>query len=541
MTIIMSSSNNASSFNPIDLSLIQNQLVSATEEIAIALRRSSFSTNIKERADFSCAMFLGNGEMIAQAENIPVHLGAMPESLLFVLREIEEFFPGDVYISNSPLRGGTHLPDITAVRPIFLKHGGGHPDFFVVNRAHHADVGGKSPGSMPAFSMEIFEEGLVIPPIRIVKKGELQRDILRLILENMRNPRERKGDLMAQISSLSLGEQRLRQILRQWKLDYFRRAIDELLVISESLMREALSIIPHDPVVFEDYLDSDGMTDDPVKIKASIWRKGSDVHVSFEGSSKQRRGNCNAPAAVTKSATYYVFRCLVDPSTPLNSGCYRPMKIHLPEKSVVNPSWPSATSSGNVETSQRIVDVLLGALSRVDALKSIIPAASQGTMNNLSFGAQLENGRVVTYYETIGGGTGAWKGGHGESGIHSHMTNTKNTPIEAMELELPVRVLQYRLRPQSGGKGRWKGGLGIIRELKFLRSVTVSMQSERRKFSPWGLDGGENGKKGRNLLKSSDQDVEYKVLPGRFTIHLSAGAILRIETPGGGGHGKPRE
>ncbi len=527
------------SFNPIDLSLIQNQLVSATDEIAIALRRSSFSTNIKERADFSCALFLGNGEMIAQAENIPVHLGAMPESLKYVLREIEEFLPGDVYISNSPLRGGTHLPDITAVRPVFVS-GNDHPDFFVVNRAHHADVGGKSPGSMPAFSMEIFEEGLIIPPVRIVKKGELQEDIFRLILENMRNPRERKGDLIAQVSSLNLGEQRLRQILAQWELKYFQEAINELLTISESVMRTALSVIPTSPVSFEDFLDSDGITDDPVRVRTSIWREGSDVHVSFEGSSEQRPGNCNAPAAVTMSATYYVFRCLVDPSTPLNSGCYRPLKIHLPQNSVVNPSWPAATSSGNVETSQRIVDVLLGALAQVKSLEDKIPAASQGTMNNLSFGSQLDDGRHVTYYETIGGGTGAWKGGHGESGIHSHMTNTQNTPIEAMELELPVQVLRYSLRHGSGGKGQWQGGLGIIREIKFLRPVTVSMQSERRKFASWGLKGGHPGKKGRNLVKKAP-NLEYEVLGGRFTIYLPQGSVLRIETPGGGGYGQPNE
>ncbi len=520
--------------DPITLSVINNHFTAIAEEMSIVLKKTAYSPNIKDRKDFSCAIFTGTGELIAQAENIPVHLGSMALSVQEALKETEELHPGDILISNSPLRGGTHLPDITLIKPVYETENEEEPLFFVANRAHHADVGGITAGSMPAFSREIFQEGIIIPPIKIVRKGFEQKDIMKLILENVRTPDERKGDLRAQIATLNRGEKRLLHLIQNYKTDFLTTAAKKLMDLAETEMRRVLSPIPEKHVTFTDYLESNGIEEKDVPIHVEIWREDDKIKVSFEGSAPQQEGNCNAPFAVTLSATFYCFRTLLDPKFPTNQGSFRPLQVIAPKGSVVNPVWPAATSSGNVETSQRIVDVIYGALSQVF---DFIPAASQGTMNNITIGGYDSiRKRFFTYYETIGGGVGASKAGNGANGVHSHMTNTLNTPIERLETYYPFRILEYSLIPNSGGKGIYNGGNGIRRTYLILTKAKLSIQSERRIHAPWGLNGGQPGRKGYNFLKRRGKLVQLK---GRDEIDLQNGDIVIIETPGGGGWGKP--
>ncbi len=518
-------------FDPIELELFKNIFVSISEEMGAVLGRTALSPNIKERKDFSCALFNSDGETFAQGSHIPVHLGAMPLSVQASIKALP-FEKGDLVILNDPYQGGTHLPDITCISPVFVEN---KLTFFVANRAHHSDVGGMSPGSMPLAS-EIFQEGLIIPPIKLVRKGILDEDIFNFILSNVRTPEERKGDILAQIAANSTGKQRLEETVKKYghtKLVRYGRLIQDY---TEKILRETILSIPEGVYSFIDFMDNDGITERPVKIAVQITVKGDEAILDFSSSAAQVEGGVNANFAVTCSAVLYVFRCLVAEDIPFNTGLMRPIKIFAPRGSVVNAQHPAATAGGNVETSQRIVDVILGALSK--AIPEKIPAASSGTMNNVAFGGfDPSNKTRFAYYETIGGGMGASQERHGLSGVHTHMTNSLNTPLEALENYLPIRIKKYALRKGSGGKGVRKGGEGIIREYEFFVPTHVSILSERRNFAPYGVLGGGAGKKGENLLIRKGKKI---TLGSKANLKVQPGDILHIETPGGGGYGKKK-
>ncbi|MFX0062144.1 MAG: hydantoinase B/oxoprolinase family protein [Candidatus Hermodarchaeota archaeon] len=534
----------------ITLTVVNKSLENIAEEMGVALMRTGYSPNIKERLDFSTAIFNGEGELVAQAEHIPVHLGAMSLSVQEGLKRCTtaDLTSGDILIHNDPFMGGTHLPDITLIAPVFVEDQN-EPIFYIANRAHHADVGGSVPGSMPGASTEIFQEGVIIPPIKLYSQGDEVKDVMNLILANVRTAWERKGDLRAQRAAINVGITRIQELVNKIGAEELKFYEKQLMDISEQATRAELQCLKEGTFKFQDYMDSDGFGSDPVKIQATIILAKDEVTIDFEGTAPQSKGNINATRGVTISCVYYVFRAITDPKIPTNQGCFRPLQIHVPEGCLLNPKWPAACSSGNVETSQRIVDVLMGALAQASEK---IPAASQGTMNNITIGGRTVSDHF-SYYETIGGGMGARpKINYGEigtrakkdgidgiDGIHCHMTNTKNTPIEALELAYPMRIEYYGLVPDSGGRGEYRGGLGIRRDIKMLESATVSIQSERRKLAPWGLKGGKPGKVGENWLIISSGKKEK--LPGKITIEVEAGDIIRIITPGGGGWEDPEK
>ncbi len=495
------------------LEVFKHLFASVADEMGATLGRSALSINIKERRDYSCALFDAAGGMIAQAAHIPVHLGSMPMSVEAAIRSVR-MRPGDIVVLNDPYRGGTHLPDVTMVRPVFVR---GRLRFFVASRAHYSDIGGMSPGSMP-LSTDLMQEGIIIPPTRLTP------EVRALVLANVRTPHEVEGDIAAQEASCARGETRLLDLVRRYGERELLRQGRALQSYGERWMIEAIRAIPRGRFTFEDALDDDGFDGRPVRIRVAIERRGSRVTVDFTGSSPQVRGNVNAVAAVTHSAVLYCFRCLVREEIPLNAGAARPIRILAPLGSVVNARRPAAVTAGNVETSQRIVDVVFGALAK--ALPGRIPAASQGTMNNVSFG-----GDGFTYYETIAGGMGARGGAIGASGVHSHMTNTLNTPIEAFERAYPVRITEYRVRGGSGGAGTWRGGDGLVREFEFLAPASVSILSDRRVRGPYGLAGGKAGRPGKNALNG-------RPLSGKTSFEARPGDRVRIETPGGGGFGR---
>ncbi|MGB9906945.1 MAG: hydantoinase B/oxoprolinase family protein [Candidatus Saccharicenans sp.] len=515
-------------FDPIELELFKNLFTSITEEMAAVLQRTALSPNIKERRDFSCALFTRLGETFAQGSHIPVHLGAMPLSVQAALQAVE-FHPGDVVMLNDPYRGGTHLPDITCIQPYFV---GDNLCFLVANRAHHSDVGGLTPGSMP-LATEIFQEGVIIPPLKLYQRGRLNEEVLSLLLANVRTPEERRGDILAQVAANSRGARRLGEMLNRYGLEKLTLYADQVQDYTEKILRATIKSIPDGHYEFEDFLDDDGFNNRPVKIRVALTIKDDEAWVDFSGSAAQVSGSVNANFAVTYSAVLYVFRSLVEEDIPFNTGLMKPVHIIAPEGSVVNATFPSALAGGNVETSQRIVDVLLGALAR--AIPDRIPAASQGTMNNIACGGFNPRTRTsFAYYETIGGGLGASATHHGLSGVHCHMTNSLNTPIEALENYLPLKIRRYSLRKNSGGRGWRRGGDGLIREYQFLVPVNLTIISDRRKLKPYGLAGGQPGRAGINLLIRKGR---RKVLASKVNLKLEAGDILRIETPGGGGYG----
>ena len=518
--------------NPIEFEIFKNLFVSIAEEMGVTLRRTGFSPNIKERLDYSCAIYDSRGETIAQGDHMPVHLGAMPLSVRAAI-DYGPMEPGDMVVLNDPFRGGTHLPDITLVSPVFLE-GSGRPAFYAANRAHHSDVGGMSPGSMPLAS-EIFQEGLIIPPVKLVHRGEIVPDIAALILANVRTPDEREGDLTAQIAANRIAESRLTQIVNRYGHDHVSHYAGAVQDYAERMMRHTISGIPDGQYRFEDSLDDDGFNDGPVRIRVAIQISGDEAIVDFTGSDRQTIGGVNANFAITLSATLYVFRCLIREDVLYNSGIARPIKVIVPPGSIVNASRPAAVAGGNVETSQRITDAVLGAL--MQPLPDMIPAASQGTMNNITLGGvDSRAGRPYAYYETIGGGMGGRAGAPGISGVHTHMSNTRNTPVEAIEHYLPVRIRQYRLRKETGGNGKYRGGDGIVREYEMLDNVSVTVLSDRRKQPPYGAAGGEPGKVGRNTLIHAEGREERT--PSKARLLLNAGDRLRIESPGGGGFGR---
>lgn len=518
-------------YDPIRLEVFRNLLRGISEEMGVTLCRTAFSPNIKERRDFSCALFDGQGRMIAQAAHIPVHLGAMPMSVLHAIEKVD-MAPGDGVLVNDPYGGGTHLPDITLVTPVFID-GGNTPAFFTANRAHHADVGGMTPGSMP-LSTEIFQEGLRIPPIKVMVDGQIQHDLLQLILANVRTPREREGDLTAQIAANRTGERRLREVVGKYGLAEVLRYCTEIQHYSERMMRHVIADIPDGTYPFEDWMDDDGISETPVKICVAVRVRGEEIEIDFTGSDPQVRGSINANFAITMSAVYYCVRTLAREPFPFNYGCMAPVQIMAAAGSVVNCAFPSAVAGGNVETSQRIVDVVLGALHQ--AVPGRVAAASSGTMNNVTVGGyDPRRGEHYTYYETIAGGFGGRPGLPGLHATHTHMTNTLNTPIEALEYAYPLRVTRYGIRRGSGGTGAFPGGHGIVRELEFLGEAQVTMLSERRKRRPYGLEGGEPGKSGENILVRRNR---RRKLPSKFNTRVDAGDRLHIATPGGGGYGK---
>ncbi len=515
----------------ISLEVFKNLFASVAEEMGGTLQRASFSPNIKERLDFSCAVFDGQGRMVAQAAHIPVHLGSMPASVDFALRAFESFQPGDVVILNDPYRGGTHLPDVTMVSPVFVDE---RASFFVASRAHHADVGGMTPGSLP-LSTELYQEGIIIPPIKLVQAGERSQGVLALITANSRSPNERLGDLEAQLAAQRVGERRLLALVETHGQARLHEHAQALLDYSRRLTEAVIADIPDGRYQFEDAMEGDGQEEYRIPIRATVSVTGSCMTVDFAGSAPQVLGNLNAVEAIVRSATWYCVRLLAREDVPVNHGCFQPVTVTTPPHSLLNPDFPAAVAASNMETSQRIVDVVLGALAQ--ALPGRIPAASQGTMNNVTFGGLVE-GRSFVYYETIGGGHGAGPDGDGVSGRHCHMTNTRNTPVEALEYALPVRVLEYGLRQGSGGAGAQRGGEGIRRVYQFLAPATVTLNSERRVYSPYGLAGGKVGAVGINRIV---RDGDEASVGGKHTAQVGPGDRLIVETPGGGGWGTAEE
>jgi N-methylhydantoinase B len=516
------------------LEIFKNIFHSISEEMGAALRRSAFSPNIKERRDYSCAVYDGAGQVLAMGDHMPVHLGSMPASVA-AARAALTFEPGDIALLNDPFAGGTHLPDLTLVMPVFVATKR-RPQFFVASRAHHADIGGALAGSMgPA--REIFQEGLRIPPVKIFRNGEVNGEVLSLLLANVRTPFEREGDLAAQVASCRLGERRLREVAGKYGLREVVLYANYLLDYSEKMLRAVLRSLRPGIYRAEDFLDGDGMGYQRLRIGVTLRIKSGSVVVDFTGSSRQCAGNVNAVEAIAISAVYYVFRCLLREDVPATSGLLRPIKVIAPKGTIVNALPPAAVAGGNVETSQRIVDALLRALAK--AAPERIPAASQGTMNNFTFGGRYpaRNGLPFTYYETIAGGCGASSAGDGPSASHSHMTNSWNTPTEVLEEAYPVRVKRYAIRDNSGGTGMHSGGKGIVREIEFLSSVQVGLLTDRRETSPYGLHGGGPGKRGKNTLTRRARRIS---LPGKTSFQAGSGDVLRIETPGGGGWGKPK-
>jgi N-methylhydantoinase B/oxoprolinase/acetone carboxylase alpha subunit len=512
--------------DPIELELFRHLTASICAEMGIVLRKTAFSVNIKERRDYSCAVYDAAGETVAMGDHMPVHLGAMPESVRHV-REAIALRPGDVAIVNDPFRGGTHLPDITAVSAVFLA-GEKRPRFFLANRAHHADVGGMSPGSMP-MAREIYQEGIRIPPVLLVERGAVSRPLLDLILANVRTPVEREGDLMAQMMSIERGRARLLDAVGRYGIARVERNLAGLRDYSERMMRERIERLPSGVYDFADALDSDGVSDHPVRIAVRVTIAGGQASVDFSGSDPQAAGPVNANHAVTMSAVSYVFRCLLSEDVPFTAGLMRPIDVVNPPGLVTNARPPAAMAAGNVETSQRITDVLLGALAQADPMA--IPAASSGTMNNVSFGGwDPVRARPFAYYETIAGGTGAHAGAGGIDATHSHMTNSLNTPVEAFEHAYPVRVRRYVVRRGSGGAGRRRGGEGIHKELEFLAAAELTVLSDRRLTRPYGLAGGSPGSPGSNR-------VNGRPISAKTRVQLQKGDIVSIETPGGGGWG----
>ncbi len=535
--------------DPVKLEIFKSLYSSVAEEMGVSLRRSAFSPNIKERRDYSCAVFNRDGVLIAQGDHMPVHLGSMPMSVRAALETVE-LGPGDIVVLNDPYAGGTHLPDVTMVAAVyggqrpgaggrakkkratsFVKH---RPLFFVANRAHHADIGGATPGSMGRAD-EIYQEGLRIPPVRLMIEGRVNQDVMRLISANVRLPEEREGDLTAQLGAVATGQTRLIEIVERYGFKEANLYASHLINYTAEMMRRVIRQLPDGSYEAEDYLDDDGYSDEPVRIAVRIKINGDRATVDFTGSAPQVRGPVNAVEAIAVSAVYYVFRCLIPGSVPASWGILEPITVIAPAGTVVNALPPAPVAGGNVETSQRIVDTLLLALSRAGAP---VPAASQGTMNNLTVGGvDVRTNRQFAYYETVAGGMGARAGLDGIDGIHTHMTNSLNTPAEALEYAYPMRVRRYSIRPESGGRGQFRGGDGVVREIELLTDARVTILSDRRKTRPYGLKGGEPGAAGRTLLITRDGE---QVLAGKDSTSARAGDRLRIESPGGGGFGRQK-
>ena len=506
--------------DPVTLSVLASALAGIAEEMGAVLIRGSYSSNIKERRDCSTALFDARGQMVAQAEHIPVHLGAMPEAVAAIRRRNPE--PGDVFAINDPYSGGTHLPDITLVSPVALE---GEILGYAVTRAHHSDVGGMRPGSAPSDSREIYQEGIIIPAVRLVRGGDYVDDVLDLLLANVRTPAIRRGDLRAQIAGNQIAEERVGELIERRGKEIVLAAFDEVISYTERRTREVIRDLPDGEYRAEDFMEGDGTADEDIPIRVKVRIKDDSMSIDFSGTSSAVRGNVNCPFAVTRSACYFALRVLLPEDVPANAGTYAPLDITAPKGSLVNAQSPSAVVAGNVETSSRIADTVLSALSGAAPL----PAQGQGTMNNLVIG-----GAGWTYYETIGGGQGASHKGPGPSGVHVGMSNTLNTPTEAFELEYPMRVERYELLYGSGGEGKHRGGDGIVRSVRVLEPTSLSLLPDRRRHPPRGANGGGPGKVGENFLNEEK-------LPPKVSRELKAGDVVTVRTPGGGGYGRAEE
>ncbi len=508
---------------PAELNIFSSRLDAVCDEMGLVLRNAAFSPNIRDRLDYSCAIFDAAGELCAQAAHIPVHLGSMAYAMRDVVSRLQ-WSAGDQVILNDPYLGGTHLPDVTMIAPVF---NAGQLAAFVVNRAHHADIGADTPGSMP-ISSSLEQEGLVISPAYLLRGQQVQHPLMRRITDVTRNPAESEGDFSAQIAANRAGCVALERLIANYTLDRFERGLVALNDYAERLGVAALRQIPDGNYFFQDVLDDDGQGQLDIAIRLNLSVEAGRIEADFSGTASAVAGNVNCPLAVAAAAVFYVFRCLMPAQTPACSGAFRPVRLSAPRGSLLNARYPAAVAAGNVETSSRVVDVVMGALAQ--AVPQQIPAASHGSMNNLALGSSV-SGASWDYYETIGGGMGAGAEGGGLDGVQTHMTNTLNTPVEVLESRYPLRVLQYRLRTGSGGAGHRRGGDGLVREFEFLQSAHFSLLSERRRHQPWGIAGGEAGQCGENWLNGQP-------LPGKCEGELVAGDRLRVETPGGGGFGQ---
>ncbi len=525
--------------DPVTLEVLRNQLESVAEEMGQTLIRGAYSPNIKERRDCSTALFDADGRMVAQAEHIPVHLGAMPAAVAAVRERDPQ--PGDVFVLNDPFTGGTHLPDVTMVSPIAPGRDGGVDAAdrdgdedreivgYAVSRAHHADVGGMTPGSMPAGAEEIYQEGLRLPPTRLVAGGEPREEVRSLVLANVRNPDERRADLRAQQAANERAADRLADLFDDHGRETVLTGFDAVIDYSRERLADEIAALPDGTCEATDVLEGDGVTDEDIEIAVAVTIDGASIEVDFSGTADQVAGNLNAPLSVAKSAVYFVVRCLTDPEIPPNHGCYEPVRVSAPEGSLLNPTAPAAVVGGNVETSQRVTDVVFTALA--EAAPDRVPAQGQGTMNNLTIGARDGS---FAYYETIGGGFGARAERDGMDGVQVGMTNTLNTPVESLETEYPLRVERYALREGSGGRGRHRGGEGLERSVTVETPATVSLLTERRRHAPKGVAGGGDGALGENL-------IDGEPVPAKTTVDVDAGTTVTVRTPGGGGHGDPEE
>jgi N-methylhydantoinase B len=521
--------------DPVTLEVVRNAAAAVCEEMNATLVRTSYSPNVKERQDCSCALFDAEGALAAQAENLPVHLGAMPFS---VAAALEAFPPatlaeGDAILLNDPYEGGAHLPDLTLVTPVFVD---GRLVAFAANRAHHADVGGATAGSVGADSTEIYQEGLRIPPVKLLEGGEANDAVYDLIERNVRTPEERRGDLRAQVAANETGAERAAELLERYGRETFAAALAELQDYAERRMRAELEAIPDGEYRFEDVLDGDGRGAEDLPVVATVTVDGDAVTVDFAGSAPQTEGPVNAVFAVTASATYYAVRAVTDPDIPPNAGCYRPVDVRTPSGTVVDPDPPAAVVGGNLETSQRVTDAVLGAFAEAEPERAV--AAGQGTMNNVTFGGTDPDGEPFAFYETQAGGFGAGADGDGMDAVHVHMSNTLNTPAEVLETAYPLRVCRYELRPDTGGPGRFRGGLGLRRDIEVLADAVCSLLADRQRHAPYGLAGGEAGARGATCLLEGDSATR---LDGKSTHELEAGDVVSLRTPGGGGYGDPDE
>ncbi|WP_206022073.1 hydantoinase B/oxoprolinase family protein [Salarchaeum sp. JOR-1] len=532
----------------VTLEVIRNGCIAIAEEMNANLIRTGYSPNIKERRDCSCALFDAEGEMISQAENMPVHLGAMPFSVAAAVDAYGgDLEPGDAVLLNDPFRGGAHLPDLTLVSPIFDDPESENPDLvaYAANRAHHADVGGSTAGSVAADSTEIYQEGLRIPPVKLFAGGEVVEDVMEMILTNVRTPDERRGDIRAQEAANETARERVHDLVDDYGASDLAEAFGEVKDYSERRMRAEIEAFPNGTYSFEDVLDDDGRGNTDLPVEATVTVSGDEVGVDFSGTAAQTEGPVNAVLAVTSSATYYAIRCVTDPDIPPNHGCYRPITIDAPEGSIVNPEPPAAVVGGNLETSQRVTDVVLGAFATEAPER--VTAAGQGTMNNITFGGtDPRSDSPYAFYETQGGGFGAREGTDGMDGVHVHMSNTMNTPAEVLETAYPLRVRRYAYRPDSGGAGEFRGGLGLRRDIEVRgHTARFSLLADRHQHAPYGLLGGEPGEPGAAYVFDPDaddtDDAEGERLPQKSVHDLPPGTVVSVRTPGAGGYGDPAD
>ena len=522
--------------DPTTIEVVKGALIYTAEEMGIALKKSAYSPNIKERMDHSCAVFDHKRRLIAQAEHIPVHLGSMALAVRLGLEAYDGLLKsGDMILLNDPYLSGTHLPDLTLIAPIFC---GEALVGYAANKAHHTDIGGKAPGSIAGDSTELYQEGLIIPPVKLLKSGEIDSELIRLISNNVRTPDIQMGDLRAQIAANRTGIKRVQELVDNYGLETVQAVMESVMDYSERRMLTQISMIPEGIYEAVDYIEDIGSSDRQVKIVVKVKVRDGRIFFDYSGTDRQVDGPVNAPLGVTMAGIYYTLISVTDPTIPVNDGCFRPVGMIIPEGSVMNPIRPAPVAGGNVETSQRNVDVLMRALSK--AIPGKVPAAGPGTMSNISIGGLREDGAPWTFYETIGGGSGGRPMGDGVDGIHVNMTNTMNTPIEALETYLPLRFESYNLRTDSGGPGKYRGGCGIERSWTLTGpSATLSILAERVKIPPWGLHGGYPGALGEyTLIKQNGETVK---LPSKCTVPLQHGDSLIIRTPGGGGYGDPLE